>query len=118
MQKVTTHSVDVHGWGYFGNVLDFNAVNKYYCELNDILQVQRDSGINDIRNQELGSHMMNHLIKLVKGRNTNVTNTMFKKQTTGAFQPFTMMQEVPLIEKYLWEYHTNTISFSKSTIRD
>ena len=101
MQKVATHSVEVDGWRSFGNVLDFNAVNQYSYVIKEILQVQRDNGINDIRKQDLDSDRMAHLMKLVKGRKNKVTKAMFKERATGAFQPFKMIQEIPRIEKYL-----------------
>ena len=94
IQKVATCSVDVRGWGYFGNVLDFNAVHQYSYALKEIMQVQRYRGINHIRKQDLDSDRMAHHMKPVKGRKNNVTKAMFKERTTRAFQPFKMIQEI------------------------
>ena len=91
MQKVATHSVEVDEWGSFGNILDFNTLNQYSCAIKEILQVQRDDGINDIRKQDLDSDRMAHLMKLVKGRKNKVTKAMFEERVTGAFQPFKMI---------------------------
>jgi hypothetical protein len=98
MHKVTLHNVDVEGWGTFGDVLDFTAVNQYSCAVKEILQQQRDNGINNIRKDDLDSDRINHLMKMVKGRKNKVTKAMFKERAGGAFQPFKMIQEIPRIE--------------------
>ena len=118
MHKVTLHNVEVEGWGPFGDVLDFTAVNQYSCAVKEILQQQRDNGINNIRKDDLDSDRMNQLMKMVKSRKNKVTKAMFKERSSGAFQPFKMIQEIPRIEKYLWDYPSSTLVNGASALRD
>ena len=119
MKKIDTfnHSEEVT-WEHFGNVVGFQTVNQYLCDVKEILTFQRDNGLTNLTNEDLMTDRVNKLLALVISRKEKVSKAMFKERTTSEFQPFKVAPEVAKIEYYLWEYASKNIASCASALRD
>ena len=68
---------DSDNWDYFGDVLDFDAVNQYLCAVKCIMREQRDEVLVKLQNWDLMSERMKLLLLLVTERKEKFAKGMF-----------------------------------------
>ena len=99
------------------NLLQNDSIQHYLGEIRGLLDDQILSGITAIRKENIMTKSLKDLIILVKNRWERVLKALAKERMDGEFQPFVMIEQIPKIEKQLWNIKTNTRVYGLNTLR-
>ena len=79
------------------------AIQQYLGAIRMIFDIQKRQGLIHITKVELMSDRLKNLIKLVAKRKEKVMKDLCKERIDGEFQPFVMLEQIPVIEEQLWK---------------
>ena len=79
------------------------AIQQYLGAIRMIFDIQKRQGLINITKNELMSDRLKDLIKLVAKRKEKVMKDLCKERIDGEFQPFMMLEQIPVIEEELWK---------------
>ena len=101
-----------------GNVIGAVMVNQYFCAIKKEADTQRQQGLIHIRKEDLMTDQLKGLLTTVKLRKEKVMKAMFKERCHGEMEPFKMIEHIPHIECFLWDYKSHTHKYGASSLRD
>ena len=66
MEKVRLFDAKVHRCEYFGNICNFDMVNKHYCAIKELLGTQQQEILTNSNNDDIISDSMKIVLKSAK----------------------------------------------------
>ena len=79
MGMVASYNETTDEYKYFGNLLDHQIVNQYYCSVKNILGHQKMEGSICLRNSDSKSDRIKNLLKMVIEQKDLVRKSLFKE---------------------------------------
>lgn len=85
--------------------IGFDQMNTYKATVYNIYAEQRRNGANVLSWEMIaGDPNVQEVLNMVKRRKGRIKRARHEEKLDEQFQPFQSLEQVPLVEKYLWEY--------------
>ena len=95
--KIGTFNHDDHNWDHFGDILDIDMTNQYFCTVKKCVSKKRAYRLVELQSYNFTTDRINQLIVLVGERKGKVSKALFKERVTSDFQPLEWPYRFPIL---------------------